>query len=94
MIPIEKNFRKTLESQLKDPEFKAEWDALESEYEIIQAIVAARNSMHLTQKKLSEKTGIAQADISKIENGNANPSIKTLNRIANGLGKKLHIEFR
>lgn len=47
----------------------------------------------LTQKELSELTGIAQADLSKIENGNANPSLKTLKRLAEGLGKKLQISF-
>ncbi len=51
---------------------KAEYDALEPEFQIIQAIVDARNRSGLTQKQLSEKTGIAQADISKLENGNAN----------------------
>ena len=40
-----------------------------------------------------ERTGINQADISKLENGNANPSIKTLQRLAAALGKTLKIEF-
>lgn len=89
-----KNYRETLKEQLKDPEFKAEWDALEPEFAIIQAMIAARNKEKLTQKELSEKTGIAQADISKLENGNGNPSIRTLKRLADGLGKELYIEFR
>ena len=46
-----------------------------------------------TQKELSERTGTNQADISKLENGNANPSIKTLQRLAAALGKTLKIEF-
>lgn len=91
---MNKNYRETLKAQLENPDFKAEWDALEPEYAIIKAMVAARNREHLTQKELSEKTGIAQADISKLENGNGNPSIRTLKRLADGLGKELHIEFR
>lgn len=47
----------------------------------------------MTQKELADKTGIAQSDISKIENGNGNPSIRTLQRLAKGMGKKLHISF-
>lgn len=89
-----KNYRNTLKEQLKDSEFKAEWDKLEPEFAIIKAMVAARNQEHLTQKELSEKTGIAQADISKLENGSGNPSIRTLKRLADGLGKELYIEFR
>lgn len=49
--------------------------------------------MNMTQKQLSEATGIAQGDISKIENGCANPSLKTIERIAKGMGKKLRLEF-
>ena len=62
-----KNFRETLNQQLKNPEFKKEWDALEPEFDIIKAIVDARSSQNMTQKELSEKTGIPQADISRLE---------------------------
>lgn len=88
-----KNFRETLNEQLKNPEFKKEWDALEAEFTIIQAMLDARNASGLTQKDLAERTGIAQADISRIENGNANPSLKTLQRLAAGMGMKLKLEF-
>ena len=46
-----------------------------------------------TQKQLSERTGIAQADISKLERGNANPSLRTLQRLAAGMGMNVKIEF-
>ena len=76
------DFRKYLDKQLKDPEFKAEWDALQPELAIMQAMIDARKSTGLTQKQLSERTGIAQADISKLESGNGNPSIRTLQRLS------------
>ena len=82
-----------LEKQLKNPKFKTEWDALDDEYQIIQNIVEARLAAHMTQMQLSELTGITQSDISKIENGNGNPSLKTLQKIAHAFGKKLKIEF-
>ncbi len=88
-----KNFRETLNEQLQDPAFKKEYDELEPEFQIIRAMIDARKEMGLTQKQLSELTGIAQADISKIENGNANPSLKTLQRLAAAMGKKVKISF-
>ena len=72
------NFNDFLDEQLKDPKLKAEYDALEPEFTIIQTLIDAR-----------KKSG----DISNIETGNANPSIKTLQRLAAALGKKLKIEF-
>ena len=88
-----KNFRETLNEQLQDPAFKKEYDDLEPEFQIIRAMMDARKEMGLTQKQLSELTGIAQADISKIENGNANPSLKTLQRLAAAMDKKVKISF-
>ncbi len=87
------NFKEFMNEQLKDPELKAEYDALGPEFAIIQAIINARKSSGMTQKQLSERTGIAQGDISKLENGSANPSIKTLQRLAEGMGMTLKIEF-
>ena len=81
-----------LQEQLKDPEFRKEYEALQPEHAIIQAIIDARTTSGLTQKELSERTGIAQGDISKLENGNANPSVRTLQRLAAGMGMKLKIE--
>ena len=86
-------FNDYLNEQMKDPAFKEEWDALEPEFSIMQAMIDARKASGLTQKQLSERTGIAQADISKLESGNANPSLKTLQRLAAGMGMKVKVEF-
>lgn len=86
-------FRDFLNEQLQDPEVKREYNALEAEYSIKQTIIDARNTVNMSQQELSQRTGIAQSDISKLENGNANPSIKTLRRLAEGLGMKLKIAF-
>lgn len=87
------NFNDFLEEQLKDPELKAEYDALEPEFEVMKAIMKARVEKGLTQKELSLMTGISQADISRLENGTANPSIKTLKRIAAALDRKISLQF-
>ena len=87
------DFRNYLNRQLQRPSFKAEWDALQPELTIAQAMIDARKESGLTQKQLSERTGIAQADISKLERGNANPSLRTLQRLAAGMGINVRIEF-
>ena len=84
---------KALAEQMKNPDFRAEYEALEPEFVIIQAIIDARKKAGLSQKQLSELTGIAQGDISRLENGNGNPSVRTLQRLAAGMGATLRIEF-
>ena len=90
---VMKTFNDMLEKQLKDEEFRKEYEAIQPEMDVIRAIVDARVSQNLTQKELAERTGINQADISKIENGTRNPSLNLLKRLADGMGMVLKIEF-
>lgn len=64
------------------------------EMQIARALVQVRREKHITQQQLAEKTGIAQADISRLENGNSNPSLRTLQRLADGLGMKIEVGFK
>jgi predicted transcriptional regulator len=89
-----RNHNDYLNNQLKNPEFAAEWERQRPEREYIRVIIAARMEQNLTQKDLAEKIGIRQSNISRIENGICSPTVATLQQIADGIGKTLHIEFR
>lgn len=88
-----KNFKETLNKQLENKDFKTAYDKLEPEYHLINAILDARKAQNLTQKELATKVGIAQSDLSKLETGNSNPTIKMLQRLADGLGMNVKVEF-
>ena len=78
---------------LADEATKDAYDKLEPEYQLIYAIIESRKEKNISQQELADVTGINRADISKLENGNANPSLKTIKRVAEGLGKKVEIRF-
>ena len=82
-----------LQDQLKDPEFREEYEASRPEFEIMKAIIDARCEQNLTQKELAERSGIRQSNISRIENGTCSPTIATLQSLAKGMGKKLVLRF-
>ena len=82
-----------IREEMKHPEFRAEWEALEPEFQIIRGIIEGRKATGLTQEQLSKATGIDQANISKLQNGTANPSLRTLKRLAAGMGMALKVEF-
>ena len=84
---------KFVNQQMENPEFKKEYEKIQPEMDVIRAIVDARVSQNLTQQELSVKTGINQADISKLENGTRNPSLNLLKRLAEGMDMALKIEF-
>ena len=86
-----RTFDDMLSKQLQDEEFKKEYDAIQPEMDVIRAIVDARTSQNMTQKELAERTGINQADISKLENGTRNPSVNLLKRLAWGWLSRLSL---
>lgn len=87
------NFREHLEESLKEPVFRREWDEQETEREVMESIVEARIAAGLSQKELADRCGMKAANLCRLENGNGNPSVATLAKIAHGLGKKLQISF-
>ena len=87
------DFRKHLEKSLDDPDFNQEWEAQAVEREVMRQIVEARKETGMTQAELAEACGMKPANLCRLENGNGNPSVATLSRIARGLGRRLEISF-
>lgn len=87
-------FREHLKEMMENEAFRKEYETLQPQYEVVKQIISAREELHITQKDLAERTGIRQSNISRLERGNYNPSVEFLRKIAKGLGKELHIEFR
>ncbi len=61
--------------------------------EIAEGLIAARTEEGITQEELARRCGISQANISKFETGSSHPSIVTLKKIADGLGRRLSVSF-
>lgn len=67
---------------------------IEPEFQAILALYETREDLHMTQKELSEKSGIRQSNISRIERGTCSPTIRTLSQLAYAMGKKLEIKIK
>ena len=78
---------------MHDPEFVKEYEAIQPEENITRAILDARINAGMTQMELSQKSGISQADISRLEKGTRNPSLNLLKRLAEAMDSTLSIEF-
>lgn len=87
------DFRKHLEKSLQDEEFAQEWNEQSAERDVMRQIVEARMEEGLTQQELAERCGMKASNLCRLENGNGNPSVATLEKIARGLGRKLEISF-
>lgn len=70
-----------------------EMEEYDIDAEVRDLVISARSAANLTQKQLAQRSGVSQANISKIENGNYQPRLSTLKRIAGALGKRLVVSF-
>ena len=87
------DFDRLLEEQLKDPEFRKEWEATQLEFDITELLIQARAAKNVSQKELAARAGIRQSNLSRIERGQCKPNLETLEKIAKGLGKHLQLQF-
>ena len=78
---------------MKEPGFKAGYEALEEELSIASVLIEARTRAKLTQIELAEKMGTSQSTIARLESGNAKPSLSTLRRLAKATGTQLKISL-
>jgi len=78
---------------LKNPKVKAEYDRLQPEFALIQAMLDARIQKGVTQKELAKRMNTKQSVISRLESGRANPSVAFLKKLAEALNSHLEIKF-
>jgi len=86
-IPVQEAFARWR----KDPEFMREYDALEEEFALANALIGARAHANLSQAELAERMNTSQSAIARLESGRTMPSTRTLRKLADATGTKLRI---
>jgi len=81
------------EMKARDPAYRKEYEGQAPYFEMMKSLIEARLQREMTQQDLSDLTKIDRANINRIERGKANPSLKTLFRLAEALDCTLRIEF-
>lgn len=78
---------------MQDPEFVKEYEALEEEFSLASAMIAARAHADMTQQDVAAKMETSQSYIAKLEGGAVNPTMKALKRYAEATGSRVKITF-
>lgn len=88
-----KTLKEYKEEMMKNPEFAHEYVSLQPEFEIIGAMIDARNRLNMTREELAKHAGISMSELSMLENDTMNSNIWLLQRLAEGIDMTLKIEF-
>ena len=78
---------------MKEPKYRKAYEALEDEFAVAKAVIAARKRAGLTQMELARKMGTTQPVVARMEGGRVQPSLQTLQRLAKATGSRLTIRF-
>lgn len=82
-----------LKEQLRDPEFKKEWEKGEPAYQVGRELIRSRIEAKISQRQLAKRAKTTQAVVSRIENMSVSPTIGLVQKLAEALGKKVEIKF-
>src|SRR5580698_3279136 len=88
-IPVEEAAKKWM----KDPAFRAAYDALEDEFALAAALIKARGDADMTQEQVAAAMGTSQAAIARLESGRVRPTTRTLEQFAKATHTRLRISF-
>jgi ribosome-binding protein aMBF1 (putative translation factor) len=88
-VPVEQSFRRWD----REPAFRRAYDALEDEFALAAALIDARAQAGLSQQDLAARMKTSQQAVSRLEGGQANPSLNTLRSFARATGTRLKISF-
>ena len=79
------------EAEAEGPEAVAELRMYETRYRLASDLIGCRQALHMTQQQLAAASGIRQSEISRIESGHGNPTLKTIGALASALGAELRM---
>ena len=85
-------WREYLDEQMQDPQFRAEYEALDAEYALIRQLIALRIRRGLSQRQLAERAGMKQPSIARLESGRT-ANLQTLRRIADALDADVRVSI-
>jgi len=88
------NWKEHKKQLMKDPEFRKEYEVLETEYKLAAALIRLRLAKGMTQEQLAALLNTKQESIARLESGNSLPSLSTVRRVANALDAELEINLR
>ena len=85
-------FKRLKDEWMKDPAFRAEYEKLKPEFALALALVKARSKAGMTQADVARKMRTTQSVVARIESGRNPPNLKTLERYANAVGRRIQVK--
>lgn len=89
-----RTLKEYIAGQMKDPSFKKAWDDLDPEFQVLKAMIKAREKSGLSQAGLARRLGTKQSVVSRLERGAfSKATLETIKNVADALDLRLEIRL-
>jgi len=89
-----RTLKEYIAEQMKDPEFKKAWEDLDPEFQVLKAMIKAREKTGISQAELARRVGTKQSVISRLEHGAlSKATLETIKKMADALDMRLEIKL-
>lgn len=89
-----RTLKEYIAEQMKDPAFKKAWDDLEPEFQVLKAMIKAREKSGISQAELARRLGTKQSVISRLERGAfSKATLETIKKVADVLDLRLELRL-
>ena len=85
--------KKLKDDWMKDSAFRAEYERLAPEFALARALIKARTKARMTQAQVAKRMGTTQSVVARIESGHNAPNLKTLEKYAEAVGRRIEVKL-
>ncbi|OGW55046.1 MAG: hypothetical protein A2Z46_05215 [Nitrospirae bacterium RBG_19FT_COMBO_55_12] len=89
-----RTLKEYIAEQMKNPQFKKAWEDLDPEFQVLKAMIKAREKTGISQAELARRVGTKQSVISRLERGAfSKATLETIKKMADALDMRLEIKL-
>jgi ribosome-binding protein aMBF1 (putative translation factor) len=89
-----RSWREVRDGFLADPEVQASYQELAPRFAVVRQLIALREQRGWTQRQLADRAGMKQPQLARLETGQVEPKLDTLQRLAKAMGCDVHVTFQ
>ncbi|MEB3361702.1 MAG: helix-turn-helix transcriptional regulator [Synechococcaceae cyanobacterium] len=87
------SWREIRDNFLADPQVRQSYQELAPRFDVIRQLIALREQRGWSQRELADRAGMKQPQLARLETGQVEPKLDTLQRLANAMGCKVQVSF-
>jgi ribosome-binding protein aMBF1 (putative translation factor) len=87
------SWREVRDTFLAEPEVQESYQELAPRFAVVRQLIALREQRGWSQRQLADRAGMKQPQLARLETGQVEPKLDTLQRLATAMGFRVRVSF-